>query len=152
MKQLALGLSCFRRKLRKARQLSASDWGDFLLAYVDLAFARLVLMFVRPDRLVSHRGFPFLAKSMAYTPESKKARVARIAKAVLLAARYVPWRSDCLVQALAARRRLTIAGLDSELRLGVRKAPGGSFAAHAWLLQGETMVTGGDASEYNRLL
>lgn len=152
MRKLSLVFSRFLHKLRKAGQMSQPDCGDFLLACVDLAIARIVLMTVRPKRLLTCPGFLLGKKGMIYTVEAKENRVQRVAKAIALAARNVPWRSDCLVQALAARRRLHIAGLDSELRLGVCKRVDGSFVAHAWLLHGDTMVTGGDVSEYSRLI
>lgn len=145
-------LSHYQRKLRKTRQLSLADWGDLLLACFDLAIARVILIVVQPVNLITHDGFTSARKSKVCTAEANAKRVERVVKAIALAARYVPWRSDCLIQALAAKRRLNIAGLDSELRLGVRKNADGSFAAHAWLLQGETMVTGGDVSEFSRLI
>ena len=60
----------------------------------------------------------------------------------------VPWRSDCLVQALAARRWLARAAVASEIHLGVRKDEQG-FQAHAWLKIGEQIITGGDISSYS---
>lgn len=146
------GLSRYQKKLRQARQLSLLEWGDFLRACVDLAIARVMLLTISPDQLMTRNGFSVAKKGTGYAPQDRVKRVERVAKAVALAARHVPWRSDCLIQALAARRRLNSSGLESELRLGVRKKIDGSLDAHAWLLQGEMTVTGGDVSEYNRLI
>jgi len=62
----------------------------------------------------------------------------------------VPWRSDCLIQALAARRWLARAAAPSDVCIGVRKDEQG-FQAHAWLKVGERIVTGGDISSYAEL-
>ena len=62
----------------------------------------------------------------------------------------VPWRSDCVVQALAARRWLARGGVDSDVCIGVRNDAQG-FQAHAWLKVGERIVTGGDVSSYAEL-
>ena len=60
----------------------------------------------------------------------------------------VPWRSTCLVQALAARRWLARRGVASELVLGARKPGGAELDAHAWLKAGERIVVGGDGQGY----
>lgn len=51
---------------------------------------------------------------------------------VALAVRRAPWRAGCLPAALTLQRILAAQGVDSELRLGVRKV-GGRLEAHAWL-------------------
>ncbi|OWV39197.1 lasso peptide biosynthesis B2 protein [Mameliella alba] len=72
----------------------------------------------------------------------------RVAWAVAVAARYVPWRSDCLVQALAARAWLAAHGIESRLVIGVPHQRGDSFEAHAWLLSHGVTVTGGNITRY----
>ena len=62
----------------------------------------------------------------------------------------VPWRSDCVVQALAARRWLARGGVGSTVCVGVRKDEQG-FQAHAWLKAAGRVVTGGDISSYAEL-
>ena len=57
----------------------------------------------------------------------------------------VPWRADCLVQALAARLWLERSGTQSVLRLGARRV-GGGILAHAWLEVDGTPVSGGAPS------
>ena len=72
----------------------------------------------------------------------------RTAWAVAVAARFVPWRSDCLVQALAARAWLSAQGIESRLVIGVPGQKGARFEAHAWLLSHGITVTGGDVRHY----
>lgn len=68
------------------------------------------------------------------------------------AARLVPWRSDCLVQAMAAQRWLRREGRQTQLVIGVHKDPAGRFEAHAWLRCGMVTVTGGDVARFTPLL
>lgn len=77
-----------------------------------------------------------------------RALVTRVAWAVAVAARVVPWRSDCMVQALAARSWLAGQGLETRLVLGVPKQRGARFEAHAWLVCGDLTVTGGNVTGY----
>ncbi len=60
----------------------------------------------------------------------------------------LPWRADCLVQALAARRWLGGQGVATKLTLGVPREKPTDFEAHAWLSAGTRIVTGGDISGY----
>jgi hypothetical protein len=53
-----------------------------------------------------------------------------------------PWKNRCLVSSLAARRMLNRRKIPSQLSLGVAKNAFGKTVAHAWLISGETEVTG----------
>ncbi|MGG7566078.1 lasso peptide biosynthesis B2 protein [Rhodovulum sp. DZ06] len=61
------------------------------------------------------------------------------------AGKRVPWRADCVVQALAAKFWLERAGVESAFRLGVQRV-GGGLEAHAWLEVGGEAVSGGRPS------
>jgi len=76
------------------------------------------------------------------------AKVERVAFAIPRVAFYLPWRGDCLVQALAARRWLGHNGIATALHLGVHKDLSVNFEAHAWLTAGDKVVTGGTITEY----
>lgn len=63
----------------------------------------------------------------------------------------LPWRSTCLVRALAGRMLLArrrIAG--GRIRLGVRLHEG-RLEAHAWLLLGPDILLGGEAADFTPL-
>lgn len=64
----------------------------------------------------------------------------------------VPWRADCLVQALAGRRWLEKEGISSRISVGAARGPDGSLEAHAWLLCQDRVVLGGDVTRFNVLL
>lgn len=64
----------------------------------------------------------------------------------------VPWRADCLVQALAGQRWLQSEGIASEIVVGTARDSDGGFDAHAWLRRGERVILGGDISRFAPLL
>lgn len=64
----------------------------------------------------------------------------------------LPWRSDCLVQAIAGQNWLTSLGVASEIQIGVENPEDGEFGAHAWLMHEEMIVTGGEIDRYDVLL
>jgi len=131
------------RRLNQIRRLGARDSGDLARAAFELFAARRRLGQMTAAKLRAEQN----EQGQSPTP-SEAAVAARVAWAIPRAAAIVPWRSDCLVQADAARRWLRRSGISSEIRLGARRGPAGAIEAHAWLLLGETVVTGGDISGF----
>jgi hypothetical protein len=76
-----------------------------------------------------------------------------IARAITSAAARVPWRSDCLLQAMAASAMLRKRNLPGHVCIGVRRGAGGALEAHAWLVSGDYVVTGDheDLNTFNEL-
>jgi hypothetical protein len=70
--------------------------------------------------------------------------VAQVGWAVRTAAPWMPFRSLCLQQAIAARAMLARRGIGSVLHLGVgdKGGSGSTLIAHAWLDAGGLPVTG----------
>jgi hypothetical protein len=64
----------------------------------------------------------------------------------------LPWRADCLVQALAGQQMLLRRGIASEISVGTTKHSDGSFEAHAWLTHEAQIILGGDISRFEPLL
>jgi hypothetical protein len=123
---------------------------DILRAAAELALARWRLG-ARPVReLLAEASRPPFEAGLA--PDIVVAKVGRVAWVVPRVAARVPWRADCFVQALAARRWLARGGIASELFIGVRKDRAPEFEAHAWLLHGGAPVTGGDFSGFTPLV
>ena len=73
-------------------------------------------------------------------PPDPRARL--VAWAIERGAVRLPWRSRCLVRALAGRWMLARRGVPSVLCLGVARE-GGVVTAHAWLLVAGRAVCGG---------
>lgn len=76
-------------------------------------------------------------------------RISRVRYAFEVMAPRVPWRSDCLVQCIAARRWLARHSIASRIAVGIRRSDDHALLAHAWLCAGEIVVTGGDVSDFH---
>jgi hypothetical protein len=128
----------------RRRRWQVREIARFIEAVLGTAFYRAVLRF-RSGRHVTERLER--AASTGIEAESVEARdlVRAVRRAVRRASRRVPWRAECLVQALTARSMLERRGIASTLSLGVRKTAG-ALEAHAWLEAGGRIVVG-DNSE-----
>ena len=127
--------------------LDPRTWADLLRAVSNLAWARRKLGSAAPNDLLQRQA------ASASAPTADQAElVKRVAIAIPRAASRVPWRSDCLVQALAAERWLAKKGVATVLCIGARKDEQSQFHAHAWLKAGDTIVTGGDIGAYAPLV
>lgn len=108
---------------------------------LELGLARL--------RLTRHRpGVRPANRTAAPLDDRQSALVDRVAYVIPRVAARMPWRADCLVQALAAERWLNGEKIATLLTLGIPKEKQAAFEAHAWLSVGDRIVTGGDVSGY----
>lgn len=114
---------------------------DLLRAVCELAIARIALARLSTKDLLGLR----LEEAPTDAPPPL---VDRVAFAIPRVAARLPWRSDCLVQALAARSWLARQGVATSLVMGVRKDRPDDLAAHAWLMAGDQVVTGGDVAGF----
>jgi len=63
-----------------------------------------------------------------------------------------PWKSTCLVKALAARWMLQKRGIGHVLHFGVAQKPDKTFEAHAWLsVNGEVILGGGNLEKFKEI-
>ncbi len=85
-------------------------------------------------------------------PETADPLLGWIAYIMPRAARRMPFRSDCLVQALAAQSWLASHGISSAIMIGAERPADKPFAAHAWLTCGSRVITGGDVAHYTALI
>jgi hypothetical protein len=70
----------------------------------------------------------------------------RVGRAVQAVSRRVPWRTQCLTEAMAAQWMLRRRGLPGVLHVGVHKE-GDTMTAHAWTSCGNENVVGGAGAE-----
>ena len=140
-------LAALRRDFERAAGLDLRTWLDLVHATIELAVARV--------RLRSRQARDLLGSSETASRPSPQILdrslvelVERVAFAIPRAGRRLPWRADCLVQALAAQRWLGRHGVDTQIIVGVPKPMPSDFEAHAWLKAGGRVVTGGDISGY----
>lgn len=131
--------------LTRVRALSMDQRRALALACALLLVARL-----------RHGGVPAPHILRDLRDGSRGARVtteaARIGWAISVAARYVPWRADCLIQAMAATAWLRRRGLAGDFYLGVAKDETGALSAHAWLRSGDVVVTGACGAAFAALI
>ena len=129
-----------------------SLWLDLARALFELAFARVRIGLWKNGWNKVLSQLKSLAEPSHDVAGHQLALVERIAFVVPRVASRVPWKSDCLVQALAAQRWLRAARIKSTLSIGVREQRAAEFEAHAWLSVGNMLVTGGDLSGFDSLL
>lgn len=106
---------------------------------------RALVTVVRVRTALSKSSF----KRVAEWKPSKQSQPLQSPKAISAAvervARLVPG-ATCLTQATAGHYLLALYGHASQIRIGVKPANDAGFSAHAWLLQGETVLLGGAAT------
>ena len=127
-----------------------------LRATVGLAVARIELLRIKPQGVID-RNRQVVAKIGKIARQSPNATETgrHCDDAAFFINRMggrVPWRSDCLVQALAGQRWLARKGIASEIVVGTAKQADGSFESHAWLRHHDRIVLGGDITGYLPLL
>ncbi len=119
----------------------------------ELVRARLIFARLEAKAIPSRNRTSKYAADAQQTLE--KHQIDRISYVLPRISDRLPWRSDCLVQAIAAQNWLSGHGAASEIQIGVehpRDAENGEFGAHAWLLYKEQVVTGGDIERYHLIL
>ena len=135
------GMSLSGNKIRRFLALSRREKLLLLIAASHLARARAEFSRVPLASLLARLQRPG-APTAAADPDFD---VALAGWAIRTAAGAVPWRSDCLIQCLAADRWLRRHGVVADFRLGVAPTAGGSILGHAWMECDGVVLTGGTA-------
>jgi len=125
----------------KARTLGSLPWRDRGL----VVEAALMLVAARATLLVVpfRRFRPWL--TLAGRGQADPLLLARVRRAIGMAARNLPFEAVCLPQAMAAKAMLARRGAGSALCIGVGRDADDSMILHAWLEAGDTIVTGAPA-------
>lgn len=140
------------RRVRRAAKLTFSEWRYLATAAVELLAARIRLSTVQPERILRKLQDQSSSLPRERTNPQEAIDVEWVSWAITLAARYVPWRSDCLIQVMAADRWLRKHDMCADFHLGVAKDARGGLKAHAWLRYGDFTVTGGRYDEFAPLI
>jgi hypothetical protein len=109
-----------------------------------LAFARARAFF--PFRWSMRGEEPSFSAPLRDNPWPKGARARAVRRSILKVAERLPWRSTCLVRALASRTLLRRRGIDCVIHFGVMRSDG-KLIAHAWCEADGGVVCGGDETE-----
>ena len=135
------------RRLRKFISVPAADRVLLLRAAFVLAAVRLGLWLL-PSRSVLDAAACQGRPAPKRRPLASPVPAERLTWAIRGAARYIP-AATCLTQALALQWLLLRFGHASRVHIGVRKAAGARFEAHAWVECGDKVVIGGpEAHDY----
>lgn len=131
-----------RKWLNTWQRLGWHDRALLMEALVLLGIARATVLFIPFKRVAPHLG-----EAQHETTHSDGDAIAhRVAKVIYLVSRHTPWNSNCFAQALAGHVMLRRRHAANTLYLGVYKKAD-EFAAHAWIRQGDLIVTGGPGQE-----
>jgi len=126
-----------------------------VLATWELARARAALARIGPGDVLE-RNAQAASAGLPEPSVAKRTRderiCAEIAFAITAMARRVPWRSDCLAQALAGQTWLARKRIGSEIVVGATIERDSNFEAHAWLVRDGKVLLGGDVARYRVLL
>jgi hypothetical protein len=117
-----------RRALAAAWQrLSARERREFLEFIILIPAARVTLLTAGFRRCAEY-GRPAATASALRDPDV----AASLTSGLRRAARFGPYRGNCLSQSLSLLWALRRRGIDADLRLGARMTDG-MFSAHAWV-------------------
>ena len=122
----------FRHKARRWRSLSARERGIFLRALILPLLVTTSLKtvgFRRTQAWLALKTYGAFAASAQLT----RAEVWRTADLVRAARNCHIVRSTCLSYSLVLWRLLRRQGIDSDVRIGVRRGMSGEVEAHAWI-------------------
>ena len=122
-----------------------------LRGFAELVRARFIFARLKASEIPA-RNLAVTRRSGHGSTVADPAHLARIAYILPRLSARLPWRSDCLVQAIAAQNWLAARGLAGEIQIGVERPADGPFGAHAWLAHEGMVITGGDIARYERLL
>lgn len=138
----------------KLAKLDAERRGYVCRAVGLLLAARVEHLLTRTKTILDRMQSTTAAQRHAPSPGQSSFNPELAAWAIETVARHVPWRSDCLLQAMAADRWLRNHGYRPEFHLGVARKDEGELCAHAWLTLDGKVVTGGavDIGNYAPIL
>jgi hypothetical protein len=126
-------------------------------AALALIAAGAAIRFLRFRRIAPSLGMAMPARPATPGPEDASSstaicldeavRIKSTGWAISTAAGHLPWRSTCLVQAIAGRWMLRRRSIPSTLCIGVDRGAIARLEAHAWLRSGNFVLTGAASAE-----
>lgn len=126
----------------KIKNITIKSLCLFTEAWVFIALARLILIFIPFKKIIALLGQPINNKEpINFTADNH--RFNYISIAIARASRYSFWRTRCFEQALCAKFMLNVRKQKSIIYFGVDKREGTKLSAHAWLVCDGEIVTGG---------
>lgn len=140
--------------IKKIKKFMHFRWNEkiLLIKVVALTAVFRFAMLAIPFRYLSKYMGDLREESSNVVSEEQYREAGRIAWAISKVAKYTPWQSKCLVQALTAQFLLYHKGIESTLYLGVTKDKSdNNLLAHSWIRCGEFFVTGGNGENFTKV-
>lgn len=113
----------------------------FIEAFILSGIYRFMVVYL-PFKCVKKR----LGEAKKESPQKESLEAYQMAKeirsVVLLACKYTPWESKCLIRAMLVQHFLKRKKIATTIYLGVNKDDFNNMKAHAWIRCGEMIVTG----------
>lgn len=148
--RLAAKISFVGHMIKKSARLSRIEWGFLTKAIVALFWARIEFSYKATGKLFRDLQHNSPSYSSQYKHHNNEIKL--ISWAVQTAAAYLPWRTDCTIQTIAAKRLLAKHAIASDFYVGVKNDEASPFSAHAWLMCGSIYVTGYVAEPFTPIL
>lgn len=137
----------FMRKMQTMRSLSFRQLLFFPIIFILLGIARIIILTI-PFRVITRIFLESRNKKYLFTTRKMKV-IMDLAKSITIAAKYTPWASKCLVQALIIRLFLRIYSLPNIFYIGISYDKDDKFLSHAWISVEDITVIGGQNSFLN---
>ena len=106
-----------------------------------LVRCKLWVSYTSPQSWITSCGY-FQSETLKHDDAVEQATIRTIARTVRGVAKYVPWKSLCLDQALAVQQMLARRYIPHTLYLGMAKNSEQQWMAHAWVRAGSLWVIG----------
>lgn len=130
------------------KPFTLKDFVLFCEAWGFIAAARLILVFIPFSKILPLMGTQTNSHEKA---DKTKNEFQYLRIAIARACRYSFWRTACFEQALCAKLMLKLRRKKSTICFGV-KNNNNEFAAHAWLICNNEIITGGKQTERFKVL
>ncbi|MFC1451961.1 lasso peptide biosynthesis B2 protein [Verrucomicrobiota bacterium] len=136
-----------KRRLARFLRLPALERRLILEAAAWLALAEAAIHLLPFRRIAPHLGH-HMSETPERAPPEGEGTAKQVGYAVRRAARHLPWRCRCLVQAMAGKVMLGRRDIQSTLYLGVARGEP-DIRAHAWLrVGGVTLIDGEHCGDF----
>lgn len=129
------------KKLPLIKDINTSYRLLLIEAIILLGYFRIVILlfpFSRMRKIIEKT----IKKNVKDLEGNEYESIWKVRWAVLLASKYTPWQSKCLVQAATVHRMLKKRNINSTIYLGVGMEDDGNILAHAWLKYRDITVIG----------
>ena len=131
------------QRLAEFYRLTAHSKLLLIRAVLWLGLARLAVVLLPLHAITPYLGRHMEESCQNNTPQ-QQITAEQISWAVKTMQGFTPWDSNCMAQAIAAKRMLQRVQIPSTLYIGVARKEAQELEAHAWLRSGTLVVTGAE--------